>query len=186
MPRPSISDPISRTVYRNPGLFFAEAVAMIVLGALALILPTFMSFAFTILLGWLLSAGGAFSLISTLLNRHGPGFWWSLASSLISVIVGIVFFVWPFSGLVSLTLALAGFLLLDGILSILMAFEHRRHLTPRWSMLLVSGLASVLFSIVITMLLPQISLWWLGTVIGIDLLISGAALAAITFDAVYA
>jgi uncharacterized membrane protein HdeD (DUF308 family) len=173
---------VSQTAHAVWGLLLAEGIAMVLFGIVAIALPPIAGLAVAILLGWLLLASGLFGFVTTLLSRRSPGFWWLLLSSFITMIVGGMLFAWPLGGVFSLSLALAGFLILDGLFSIATALDHRRHLTPKWTWLLINGIADLIFAAVIVFWLPQSAAWALGLIVGIDLLIGGATLVAMAAD----
>lgn len=175
--------PFTRSIHDLWGFFLAEGIIMIVFGVFAIALPPIGSLVIAILLGWLLMASGLIGLVTTLMGRQAPGFWWSILSAAVSVMAGGLLYAWPFGGLISLSLALAGYMLLDGVLSIGLALDHRRHLTPKWMWLLLNGLIDLVFAGVIVWWLPQTSVWAFGIVVGIDMLIGGATLVAMAIDA---
>ena len=81
-------------------LFFLEGAALVVLGVLAIIIPSIASSAATLILGWLFLASGVIGLVTTFRARHMPGFWWSLVSALLGILVGAV---WNYAGTRKLT-----------------------------------------------------------------------------------
>jgi uncharacterized membrane protein HdeD (DUF308 family) len=174
---------LTRSLHDLWGFFLAEGIVMIVFGVIAITLPPIASLVVVILLGWLLVASGLVSLVTTLMGWHVPGFWWSLLSAMVTVIAGGLLYAWPLGGLISLSLALAAYLLLDGALSVAMALDHRRHLTPKWAWLLFNGVIDLVFAGVIMLWMPQIAIGALGLIVGIDMLISGATLVAMALDA---
>ena len=54
--------------------FLTEGASLVIFGAVAVLLPPLAGLAAVILLGWLLMATGLMSLITTLRDRHAPGF----------------------------------------------------------------------------------------------------------------
>jgi uncharacterized membrane protein HdeD (DUF308 family) len=165
------------------GLFLVEGIVMILFGVIAIALPPIAGLAVVILLGWLLIGSGLIGLYSSLKSRHAPGFRWSLLSAIVALVAGAVLFAWPLGGVLSLSLALAAYLLLDGGLSIAMALEHRRHITPKWAWLLFNGVADLVFAGVILLWLPLSAAWALGIIVGIDMLMAGATQIALALDA---
>jgi len=89
----------------------------------------------------------------------------------------------PVAGLMSLTLVLAAFLTVDGVVSILYALDHRRHASQRWGFLLVNGLLDILLAVLILWWLPDSAAWILGLVLGIDLVFAGVSLVAMALAA---
>ncbi len=174
---------LTRAVRYHWKLILAEGLVMTALGIGAILLPVFAGLALAVLLGWLLFASGVFSLLSTVFSPRMPGYWWSFFASLVTAGVGVALFAWPQSGLLSLTVALAAFLFVDGVLAVIVALEHRQHFTPKWGLLLAGGLVSIFLSFLIFVWLQQAAEWMIGTIVGIDLVISGLALAIIAVDA---
>jgi len=71
-------------------LFLVEGVALILLGLLAIVIPSIDSANVTVVLGWLFLVSGAVGLVTTYRARQAPGFWWSLVSALLAIVVGVV------------------------------------------------------------------------------------------------
>lgn len=163
--------------------FMIEGVILIILGLAAIILPQVASVALEILIGWLLLMSGIVGLWSSFATRHAPGFGWSLLSAVTGVVAGIVLLAWPLSGVLTLTLVLSAFLCVEGIVSILYALEHRRELSGRWGMLLASGVVDLLLAGFILAGLPASAGWAIGLLVGINLLMGGAALVAMALHA---
>ena len=165
-------------VRRHAGLFLIEGIILMLLGAAAILVPFVASVAVALLLGWLFLIGGGIGLVTTLLGRYAPGFWWALISALVTVGCGLLLLGWPVSGAISLTLVLTGFLLAAGVLMIAFALSHRKSLSQRWVGLLINGLMDLFLAALIILALPGAALWVLGLMIGIDLVFGGAALVA--------
>src|SRR6476619_1181481 len=68
-------------------LFLVEGVVLLVLGATAIVLPPIATLAVTILLGWLFLVSGIVGLVTSFWMRHAPGFWWSLLSAVLAVMI---------------------------------------------------------------------------------------------------
>lgn len=164
-------------------LFLFEGVVLVVLGIVALILPPLASIAVAILFGWLLFIGGVFGLITTLIGRHAPGFWWAILSSLVAIVAGVLLFGWPAGGALSLTLVLTAFLAADGILTIMLALDYRRALHGRWHWLLVNGVIDLFLAVVIFIGLPASAAWAIGIIVGVDMLFGGSSLIAMSLAA---
>src|SRR4029079_1490146 len=121
-------------------MFVAEGVVLLILGVLALLVPPLATLGITIFLGWLFLISGAMGLIATFMVRGAPGFWWSLVSALLGIIVGFILLASPVGGAISLTLVLIAFFIVEGLASIMYALDHRREPSGRWSWMLISGL----------------------------------------------
>jgi uncharacterized membrane protein HdeD (DUF308 family) len=115
--------------------------------------------------------------------RQAPGFWWSLVSAVLAIAAGIVLLMWPLSGIVTLTLILIVFFVVEGIVSIMFALEHKRELSGRWGWMLVSGITDLILAAVVIAGLPGSVAWALGLVVGINMVFGGTALIAMALDA---
>ncbi len=167
---------IKKTLGEHWRLFLIEGIVLLVLGAGAIIVPQIASLAVAVFLGWLFLIGGIVGLVVTIMSRGAPGFWWSLLSSLVTIVAGAVLLGWPVAGVVSLTLVLTAFLIADGALMVLFGLAHRRQLSGSWGWFILNGLLDWLLAILIILALPGAAEWVLGLIVGIDLIFGGASL----------
>ena len=164
-------------------LFLVEGIVLVVLGATAVVIPPLATLATTIVLGWLLLVSGIMGLITTFWLRSAPGFWWSLASGVLAIAVGVMLLAAPVRGAVSLTFVLIAFFIIEGAFSIMFALDHKRQLTGRWGWMAVSGVVDIILGGLIFAGLPSTAAWAIGLLVGINLIFGGMALAIM---AVYA
>src|SRR5499426_1834117 len=137
---------IAQSIREHWVLFLIEGIVLVVLGILAIIVPPLATITFTLFLGWLFLISGIMGLITTFWARHSPGFWWSLLSAVLAIAAGIVLLVWPISGAISLTLLLIVFFIIEGVLSIMYALEHKKELSGRWGWMLASGIIDLILA----------------------------------------
>jgi uncharacterized membrane protein HdeD (DUF308 family) len=137
----------------------------------------------TIILGWIFLASGLVGWISTFAARGAPGFWWSLLSALLATAAGLALLVSPVRGAVSLTLLLIAFFVIEGVVSIMYALEHRQQLSGRWEWMLVSGLIDLGLAAIILAGFPGTASWALGVLVGVNMIFGGAALVAMALHA---
>jgi uncharacterized membrane protein HdeD (DUF308 family) len=164
-------------------LFLVEGIVLVILGALAIVLPVIATLAFTLLVGWLFLISGIVGLITTFWMRNAPGFWWSLISGVVGIAAGIVLIRWPISGSVSLTLVLIAFFIVEGIVTLMYAFEHRARLSGRWGWMLASGFVDLILAGIIFAGLPETATWALGLLVGINMLFGGTAMIGMALAA---
>jgi len=185
--QPQQNDDLRRAVvnaiHEHWVLFLVEGIILLVLGAAAIIVPVIATLAFTLLIGWLFLISGVVGLITTFWMRNVPGFWWSLISGVVGIAAGIVLLLWPISGTVSLTLLLIAFFLVEGIVTLMYAFEHRAQLSGRWGWMLASGIVDLILAGIIFAGLPESATWALGLLVGINLLFGGAAMVVMALAA---
>jgi uncharacterized membrane protein HdeD (DUF308 family) len=174
---------VANSLHAHWRLFLVEGIILFILGVLAIVVPPIATIAVEVLIGWLILMSGIVGLISTFRMRSAPGFWWSLLSAVIGVVAGFVLLAWPLSGAFSLTLILTVFLVLEGVVSILYALEHKRELSGRWGVMLFSGLVDLFLAGIIFAGLPGTAAWAIGLLVGINLVFGGSALIAMALHA---
>jgi uncharacterized membrane protein HdeD (DUF308 family) len=174
---------IAQSIREHWVLFLIEGIVLVVLGILAIIVPPLATITFTLFLGWLFLISGIMGLITTFWARHSPGFWWSLLSAVLAIAAGIVLLVEPLRGAVTLTLLLIVFFIIEGVLTIMYAFEHKKDLSGRWGWMLASGVIDLILAGIILIGLPGTAAWALGLLVGINMLFGGSALIAMALHA---
>jgi uncharacterized membrane protein HdeD (DUF308 family) len=174
---------LSQAVREHWKLFLTEGIILVILGVLAIVVPPIATLAVTIIVGWLFLFSGAAGLITTFGARHAPGFWWSLLSAVLGIAAGVVLLLWPLSGVITLTLLLIAFFIIEGILSIMYAIEHKNELTGQWGWMLASGIIDLVLAAMIWAGLPSTAAWAIGLLVGINMLFGGAAMIAMAMHA---
>jgi uncharacterized membrane protein HdeD (DUF308 family) len=164
-------------------LFLVEGIVLLILGALAIALPPFATLTLTLIFGWIFLASGIMGLIMTFSTRGAPGFWWSLFSAVLATAAGLVLLARPVSGAISLTLLLVAFFIMEGVVSVMYALEHRKELSGRWEWMLLSGLVDLVLAGIIFAGLPGTAAWALGVLVGINMIFGGTALIAMAWHA---
>ena len=176
-------DAIARTVRDHWKLFLIEGIILVVLGLLAVAVPMVAGLAVTILFGWLFLISGIVGLITTFALRHAPGFWWSLLSAVLGILVGGWLLIQPAFGLVSLTYLLIAFFIVEGVATVMFALEHRGALSERWGWMLASGIVDLFLAVVILAGLPGTIAWALGLIVGINMVFGGASMIGMALAA---
>jgi uncharacterized membrane protein HdeD (DUF308 family) len=163
--------------------FLIEGILLVIFGLAAMIVPPLASLAVTILLGWLFLTSGIAGLALTIWARQMPGFWWSLISAVLAVVVGVILLAQPVQGTLTLTIVVGAYFVAEGVATIMYALEHRRELSQRWSWLLVAGILDLAIAAIIITGLPGSALWAIGLLVGINLLFGGASLIGMALAA---
>jgi uncharacterized membrane protein HdeD (DUF308 family) len=174
---------ITTALHNNWKLFFFEGVILLLLGAAAIGIPQIATLTVALLVGWLFLFSGIVGLVTTLRMGSAPGFWWSLLSAIIGIGAGVVLLASPVSGAISLTFVLIAFFMIEGIASIMFAFDHRHELPRSWGAMLLSGIVDVVLGGMIFLGLPNSAAWAIGLLVGINMLFGGAALVAMALQA---
>jgi uncharacterized membrane protein HdeD (DUF308 family) len=190
-----LPDTITRSVHDYWMVFLFEGVVLVALGLLAIAIPSIASSAATLFIGWLFIVSGVIGLGTTFWARHIPGFWWSLVSALLGILVGAVLVAhrsndlygglmgWPIETVGPLRMVLVLFFLVEGGASIMFAFEHRRQFSGRWAWMLASGVLDIGLASIIIFDLSGTSAWTMGLLIGINMIVGGASLIAMGLHA---
>lgn len=166
---------LAAAIHAHWKLFLAEGIVMMVLGLLAIAVPEVATLAITILIGWLFFIGGIFRTISVLQHRAMPGFAWSLLIAVLAILLGLILILRPIAGVLTLTIWLIVFFIIEGIAAIFLAIEHRRHL-PSWGWVLLSGLVDLLLAYLIWDGWPSSAGWAIGLLVGINMVFVGLSL----------
>jgi len=181
--QPDINAAIRKSIREHWRMFLIEGVILLILGLAAIALPPIAGLATALVLGWLFLLGGIVGLIATFGQKNAPGFWWALLSAAVSVLAGGVLLANPAQGVATLTYVLIAFFLIDGIIIIVMALEHRRELSGRWEWMMLGGVMDLILAGIIIAGLPGTLAWALGLLVGIDLVFGGITLIAMAMSA---
>jgi uncharacterized membrane protein HdeD (DUF308 family) len=168
-------------IKRHSVWYLVQSGLMVLAGILALVYPVISSVALVLFLGWLLIFSGVLQGISLIDARYVPHFWLQLVSVVLSVIVGILFLRNPGAGLLTLTLLLIVFFMVEGISKIIFSLTIRPF--PNWGWVLASGIVGILLSLYLWANTPVTAVWLLGVLLGIVLISEGAALGRMAWDA---
>jgi uncharacterized membrane protein HdeD (DUF308 family) len=179
----NLQSKMSAAVREHWKAFLFEGVLLAILGLAAIIVPPLAGLAVTIFLGWMFLISGIAGLFVTFWARQMPGFWWSLISAALAVVVGLILLARPVQGVLTLTIVVGAYFLAEGVTSIMYALEHRRELSERWSWMLFAGVLDILIAAMIIAGLPGSAEWAVGLLVGINLLFGGASLIGMALAA---
>ena len=146
------------------------SVLMIVAGMVAIGAPLVAGVAVTTLIAWLLLLSGCLHLVYAWRTGRG-GAVWEILLGITYGGIGLFLIARPIAGLASLTLAIATYLLIEGVLEFVLSFQLRRHGGAAWLML--DGVITLILAIMIATTWPSSATWVVGTLIGISMLFSG-------------
>jgi uncharacterized membrane protein HdeD (DUF308 family) len=153
------------------GWFIAMAVLFIILGILAIIEPGVAGLAVTLLVGWLLIFGGVAHFVTAFKGGGTKQVLWQVLIGIVYLIGGFYFLTHPIMGIGTLTLLLAGIILAEGVIEIVAYFKTRLEGASWW--LLLNGIITLLLGCLIWFHWPSSSVWAIGTLVGVNLLMTG-------------
>ncbi len=168
-------DALREAVRRHALWYLVQGIVLLIAGVLAVLYPVLSSFATVSLLGWLLIISGLAQGIGLLGARQVPHFWLQLISVALGVLIGLLFLRDPAQGLLTLTLLLIVFFMIEGISKVIFALTIRP--MPNWIWVLASGLAGIVLSVLLWSMLPVTALWLVGLLLGLHLISIGAAIS---------
>lgn len=151
-----------------------EAILFIVLGALAIILPGVFSLGLSLFIGWLFLVGGVFATIGAAQTLRAKGGLWRLASGVLTAIAGILILTKPLEGVLILTLLIAIYYGVDGLFKIFYGLQASG--TPGAGITILNGVFGLIIAWIVYSEWPNSAAWFLGLIIGINMLVGGVTL----------
>jgi len=149
-----------------------SACLFVVLGIYAIVEPFVAGLAVSLLVGWLLIAGGATHIIS-IFRRDDGGAVWHLALGILYIAGGLYFLSQPVIAMEAFTLLLAMILLVEAGIDLVAYSAQRREPGAVW--LLVNAFVTALLGTLIAVHWPAASVWVIGTMFGLNLLMTGVS-----------
>jgi uncharacterized membrane protein HdeD (DUF308 family) len=157
--------------------FIFLGVALIIAGLLAIAFPFAGGLAVEVWVAVALIISGIAQVVHAFAARQWQGFLLGLLVGLLYLAGGIILWLDPIKGVVTLTVFLAVMILIDGILRCVMALRIRP--APGWGMLLVGGILGIVVAFMIWAQLPTSATWAIGLLLGVNLIFSGIAFIAL-------
>ncbi len=158
-------------IRRVSGWTIIMAVVFILLGMMAVIEPGVAGVALTILVGWLLIFGGVAHLVAALSGGGAGRIIWQVLIGIVYILGGVYFLTHPLLALGTLTLLLAVIILMEAVFELIAYFRAREERGSGW--LLVNALITLLLGGLIWLQWPSSSGWAIGTLVGVNLLMTG-------------
>jgi uncharacterized membrane protein HdeD (DUF308 family) len=158
-------------IHRATTWSIALSILMIAAGVIAMFVPALAGAAVTAIVGSLLIFSGLLHLAFAWRASKQRTVLWEILLGVIYGAVGIYLLASPLRGLLSLTLAVATYLFVEGVLEFVLSVELRRAPGAVW--LLVDGIVTLGLAVLIWTTWPSSGMWVVGTLAGISMLFSG-------------
>jgi uncharacterized membrane protein HdeD (DUF308 family) len=165
------TDSLAGEVKRHSTWAIVMGVVIAALGLLLIAYPFAVAAITTVLLGWVLVLVGIAQFIFALHSHTAGRFFLRIVSGLLFGICGLVLALFPFEGMTALTAILGVLLIVHAAVISIFAFQVRP--SEGWGWFLVDGVASLFLGIMVLANWPSSSMWAIGTLIGIAVLMSG-------------
>ena len=155
---------------KNRGWFLALGILLIIGGTLAIIYDVTATMLSVLFFGWLLIIAGGFEAVQSFWQPKWGGFFLNLFVGILGVVVGFHLISSPAAGAVVLTLVMAVYFMVIGIIRTVSALTMR---FPNWGWTLLSGIITFILGLLIRLQWPYSGLFIIGLFIGIDMIFSG-------------
>jgi uncharacterized membrane protein HdeD (DUF308 family) len=177
MSDPNISDIAKKAV----GWSIFVSVMMIVAGILAIALPYEAGLAANIFVAWMLIFAAVAHFVFAWYTRRTGSVLLKVLLGILYLCVAVYLLDHPARGLATLTLALAFYLLIEGVFEIVLFFQHRPAAGSGW--FLMDGIVTLVLGGMIWATWPSSVEWVLGTLVGISIFFSGVTRLMISLAA---
>jgi uncharacterized membrane protein HdeD (DUF308 family) len=156
---------------KNSGLLIFLGILTVIFGVVAIGSPLIAGVAVAVFVGFLLLASGVARIVHALKSKQwGTGFW-GTAIGVLGVLAGLLMIFRPLVGLLTMTMLLAIYFLVDGISEIIAAFKIKPD--QGWGWLLFNGIIALLLGLMIWRQWPVSGKWAIGLLVGIHILMTG-------------
>jgi uncharacterized membrane protein HdeD (DUF308 family) len=155
------------------GWVIFAGIASLALGAAAVIYDNTATIASVVLFGWLLMFAGFTQTVHAFQVRTWSGFFLYLLDGIVRVTVGALLVLYPNAGAQSLTLVLSVYFIVSGLFRAIGSAVLR---FPSWGWSAAAGIVSMALGIMLAVQWPASGAWFIGFVVGIDLILYGWAL----------
>lgn len=156
-------------------------VVLVVLGVAAIALPIVSTLFVETWVALILASAGATKLVYAYQTRDKGGTLWKALLGILYIATGVMLFVNPRSGVLTLTLLLGSFLLTEGVFELILAFRLRPQ--QNWTWALGNGIVTLILGAMIWFQFPFDAPWLLGTLVGASILFTGISRIGLSLKA---
>ena len=163
--------PAVQPLRSKSGWIVALGVVYVIAGLIALSSVVFATRVTVFVVGIMMLISGVAEVINAFQFKSWGKFLVWLLLGLLYIVAGLVTFENPLLAATVLTLLLGAALVVSGVMRIMLAFSMREGMS--WTSLVLSGVVTLLLGLIILAHWPVSSLFVLGVLLGVDLLIIG-------------
>jgi uncharacterized membrane protein HdeD (DUF308 family) len=168
------------TVRKNWGWFLALGVLNMAVGLVAMSYAFLTTIFSVFILGAFLGVSGIFQVVHAFWAHKWSGLFMSLLLGIVYLVTAGLCLLRPLESAASLTLLIGMFCFVIGLFRIGTALIQRYE---RWGWILVNGIVTLLFGILIMAEWPISGLWLIGVIIGVDMFFVGISWAILAIEA---
>ena len=152
------------------GWILVMGILMILGGLAAIATPFFATVGVVTFLGILMLVAGVAQIVSAFQCKAWKGVLLNTLIGILYLVTGFLVLENPLQSAAGLTLLLALFFLTSGIFRIVLSLQER---FPGWGWTLLSGAVTVLLGLIIWRQFPEVALWIMGLMLGIEFVFNG-------------
>jgi uncharacterized membrane protein HdeD (DUF308 family) len=161
----------SGLIPRSSSTSLAWPIVLILIGVLALALPVATSFAVARILAWLLFFDGIIQFFYAFTSEGVGHILWKVLVGALYVVGGLFLLANPLVKMAALTLILAVFFIIEGIIDLSTYVTRAKTEGSQW--LLIHSLVTIALGVMIWLRWPLSSLWAVGILAGVSILLNG-------------
>ncbi|RKD95773.1 uncharacterized membrane protein HdeD (DUF308 family) [Halopiger aswanensis] len=150
------------------------------LGLLAIAFPLATGLSLTMGFGALLVLSGVVHGAHAVTARGWRGRIWQAALAVVAILAGLIAFMNPVVGLVTLTLVLVGYLLADGVAELWMGLRMAGQ--PGRTSIVASGVISLVLAGLLWVGFPATASWAIGLLVGVSLFMTGLSMGIVAIS----
>ncbi len=158
-------------VKSSSGTSILWPIVLIIFGFLAIALPLAASWGVVVVVAWLIIFSGGFQFVHAFQSKGIGPILWKLLVAILYLVVGIGFLTHPLIGMAAFTLMLAIFFVFEGVFDLIAYFQSRHVSGSGW--MLFDGIVTLILGIMVWRHWPSSSTWVIGTLVGINLIMTG-------------
>jgi uncharacterized membrane protein HdeD (DUF308 family) len=162
---------VTDDVKKRSAWSIAMGILTAVLGVFLILYPFATAMITTVLLGWILILVGIAQLVFALHTQTVGNFFLKVLLGILYAIAGLALAFLPIEGVIVLTGVLGTLLLIQAGMLTVTAFQMKP--LDGWGWFLADAIASLLLGILIFVKWPNSSMWAIGTLVGVAVLVGG-------------
>ncbi len=157
------------------------SIVLIIFGVLAIALPMATSVGVVIVIGWIAVLDGIVQLVHAFQSQGIGHIAWKLLVAVVYIVAGGYFIAHPVLATATFTLVLGIFLFAEGVADVVAYFATRKSGSSPW--MLLDGIVTLFLGFLIWNQWPVSSLWVIGTLVGISMIMTGTTRLMMTLAA---
>jgi uncharacterized membrane protein HdeD (DUF308 family) len=174
---------VSKDIKKDINGSLISGILLSILGVIAIAAPSLSTLFAETWIAVILIFAGFTKLVYATQTRHEGGFIWKVLLSGLYIATGIMLFVYPYTGILTLTLLLGTFLLTEGTFELILAFKLRPQ--ENWTWILGDGIITLVLGAMIWFQWPFNAPWLLGTLVGVSVIFTGISRVMLSLNGRY-